>query len=78
MKMGNMKNLKRFAMIIGCVSFMIWGTVLTVLAWNDEVNNRAAAGMTVEPQKAILAAGVAGVIGVLLFLVRNRKRYDIE
>lgn len=78
MKMRNMKNLKRFVMIIGCVSFMIWGTVLTVLAWNDEVSNRASAAMTVEPQKAILAAGIAGVIGVLLFLVRNRKRYDIE
>lgn len=78
MNRRNMKNLKRFVILIGCVSFLSWGTVLTVLAWNDEVSNRASAAMTVEPQKAILAAGIAGIIGVLLFLVRNRKRYDIE
>lgn len=78
MRVGNMKNIMKFVIVIGCVSFTIWGTVLTVLAWNDEVNNRATAGLTIEPQRAILAAGIAGVIGILLFWIRNRKRYDME
>lgn len=73
-EVGKMKGILKFTAIICSILCLIWGTVLTVLAWNGEVDNAVIAEVSVEPYRAMLAAGIIMTAGVVIFLMRNKVK----
>lgn len=72
-----MKKIQKTIVLLVTISFVAWGSVAvifaknTVLSGSDEL---LASGLkSVNPYMAMVAAGIAGIIGLAIFIKRNKK-----
>ncbi|BFL47595.1 hypothetical protein [Lactonifactor longoviformis] len=74
-----MKWILKTTAVLGSIGCLTWASVLVIFARNSEVSHQAAApGSTaVDPGMAILAAGIAGVVGILVYVRRNKIKEKV-
>ena len=64
------------AAVLGSIACLTWGSVLVIFARNSEVSKQAVTSLSsaVDPNLAIIAAGIAALAGIIVYAKRNRTK----
>lgn len=71
-----MKWFLKTAAVLGSIACLTWGSVLFIFARNSEVSKQAVTSLSsaVDPNLAIIAAGIAALAGIIVYAKRNRTK----
>ena len=69
-----MKGILKIIVMTGSILCLMWGTVLTVMAWNSNAGGVSAPEMSVDPHRAVLATGLILLAGICTYFIRNKVK----